>query len=136
MARKKKIKVQDGGLGDVVEKITEVTGIKKLVEHFTPEGKDCGCDKRKKQLNDLFPRNRKALRCFTQEQYNKYQEYKNRRTIKVWETQDIQLIIDLYAHIFAVQYHIQDFCRTCEGTAKKLFKMTEQLDKVHDSYEE
>ncbi len=42
MARKK-----SKGLGDTVEKVTKATGIKKVVELFTPEGKDCGCDKRK-----------------------------------------------------------------------------------------
>ena len=41
-------------LGDAVEKITKATGIKKVVKKFTPEGKDCGCDKRKEQLNKLF----------------------------------------------------------------------------------
>ena len=42
------------GLGDIVEAVTKATGIKKLVEVFTPEGKDCGCDKRKKDLNLLL----------------------------------------------------------------------------------
>jgi len=43
------------GLGDVVEKITEATGIKAVVESLTD---DCGCAARKESLNKLFP-NRK-----------------------------------------------------------------------------
>lgn len=40
------------GLGDTIEKITEATGIKRVVKK---RYKDCGCDKRKDKLNKLFP---------------------------------------------------------------------------------
>ncbi len=44
------------GLGDTVEKITEVTGIKRVVEKVSKvTGKDCGCKKRKEKLNKMFP---------------------------------------------------------------------------------
>jgi hypothetical protein len=44
------------GLGDTVEKITEATGIKKVVETVAKAaGKDCGCGKRKDALNRAFP---------------------------------------------------------------------------------
>jgi hypothetical protein len=42
------------GLGDSIEKITEITGIKKVVEKVTGN-KDCGCNKRKEALNKKFP---------------------------------------------------------------------------------
>ena len=42
------------GLGDSIEKITEITGIKKVVEKVTGK-KDCGCKKRKEALNKAFP---------------------------------------------------------------------------------
>ena len=41
------------GLGDTIEKITEATGIKKTVKKIS--GDDCGCNKRKKQLNKILP---------------------------------------------------------------------------------
>ena len=53
MAKQTRSKRKPKGLGDVIENITEATGIKKVVETFT-EGKDCGCDKRKEKLNKLF----------------------------------------------------------------------------------
>jgi len=48
------------GLGDSIEKITKATGIKKVVDTVSKvTGKDCGCNKRKNQLNKLFPYNNK-----------------------------------------------------------------------------
>jgi hypothetical protein len=52
----KKNKMKSKGLGDTVEKITEATGIKKVVETISKAtGKDCGCGKRKDALNRIFP---------------------------------------------------------------------------------
>lgn len=42
------------GLGDTVEKIATITGIKKVVEVIA-NGKDCGCKGRKDTLNRLVP---------------------------------------------------------------------------------
>ena len=39
----------DKGLGDTIDRITTVTGIKSAV------GKGCGCAKRREKLNKLFP---------------------------------------------------------------------------------
>ena len=54
------------GAGDVIEKITKKTGIKKVVKFVA--GEDCGCDKRKEKANDLF--RWKIARCPTEPQYN------------------------------------------------------------------
>lgn len=44
------------GLGDTVEKITTLTGIKYVVNKVAEAtGKDCGCDARKDALNILLP---------------------------------------------------------------------------------
>lgn len=48
-----KKKAAPKGLGDTVEKITEVTGIKKAVKWIF--GEDCGCEDRKEWLNKKFP---------------------------------------------------------------------------------
>ena len=49
------------GLGDSIEKVTRATGIKTIVEKGAKAmGKeDCGCSKRQKTFNDLFPYNKK-----------------------------------------------------------------------------
>lgn len=48
---------QSKGLGDTIEKITTFTGIKKLVEVVTEAVgiEDCGCEERRKALNEAFP---------------------------------------------------------------------------------
>ena len=42
------------GLGDSIEKITKITGIKKIVGKVIGD-KDCGCAERKEALNKAFP---------------------------------------------------------------------------------
>ena len=48
------------GLGDSIEKITRLTGIKKLTQMGAKAvgKKDCGCNKRKNILNKAFPYNK------------------------------------------------------------------------------
>ena len=48
------------GLGDSIEKITKATGVKSFMHVLIKNGmlgkkKDCGCNKRKDQLNKAFP---------------------------------------------------------------------------------
>jgi len=51
------------GLGDVIEKVTEATGIKKAVKFLA--GEDCGCDQRKMKLNQMFRHNK--IECLKEE---------------------------------------------------------------------
>jgi hypothetical protein len=46
------------GLGDLIERVTETTGIKKVVEKATNGG--CGCSQRRDKLNEKFPFKRKG----------------------------------------------------------------------------
>lgn len=47
------------GLGDSIEKVTQMTGVKKVVETISKKmGKDCGCGKRADALNRMFPYNK------------------------------------------------------------------------------
>ena len=44
------------GLGDVVEVLTEATGVKGVAEAVAKKtGKPCGCKKRKEALNKMVP---------------------------------------------------------------------------------
>ena len=51
------MKEKSKGLGDSIEKFTKATGIKNIVDQVNKlRGvKDCGCGKRKDQLNKKFP---------------------------------------------------------------------------------
>ena len=51
--------MESKGLGDTVEKFTEATGIKTVVNKIAQAtGKDCGCGQRKDTLNRVFPYNK------------------------------------------------------------------------------
>lgn len=54
---KKQTKKKSKGLGDTVAKITEATGLDKLAKKLSKlAGKeDCGCERRREKLNDIFP---------------------------------------------------------------------------------
>ena len=54
------------GLGDTIEKIAEVTGVKKATKFLF--GEDCGCDERKEKLNKMFPYSKKP-ECLKQKEY-------------------------------------------------------------------
>lgn len=132
MAKKVTSKKKPKGLGDVIENITEATGIKKVVELFTPDGSDCGCDKRKEKLNKLFPVKTKA-NCFTEEQFNNWKAFTEVRTIRITSEQ-ILMICKLYSDIFNVQFW-KPSCYACSGTAKTISTMIDKLDIVYNTYE-
>ena len=124
MGRPKKQK----GLGDTVEAVLTTTGIKQLFEIFV-DGKDCGCDKRKEKLNELFPYRFKA-RCLTELEYNSWKDFKEVRTLKISWPQ-IVYVCDLYATVFNRQTWYP--CSGC--SPKPLINMIDKLDKVFDAYE-
>ena len=113
------------GLGDVVEKVTNATGIKKLVETFTPEGKDCGCDKRKEKLNSVrmrFP----VVRCFTEQQYNDWTKFISRSDKNsVTRQHQTGVIIPIYKQLFARQLKPMSCC---------VKPYIEEIQRVYDKY--
>lgn len=64
------------GLGDVVEKVTKATGIKKLVKFVA--GEDCGCSERKERLNKKVKLRFNVTGCFTEETYNNWIEFRDK----------------------------------------------------------
>jgi len=59
------------GIGDDIAKLTKATGLDKLAKKVL--GDDCGCDDRRKQLNQLFPRFQN-IRQFTEDEIKIYEE--------------------------------------------------------------
>jgi len=76
------------GLGDTIAKITEATGIDKLVKFVA--GEDCGCDERKEKLNKLFPY-AKPL-CLTEEEFNTLDTYFKQNTNTLTSDEQTSLI--------------------------------------------
>ena len=122
------------GLGDVVENITEKTGIKKLVNKITD---DCGCDKRKTEWNRKlrFSSRRTIVRCFTDDHLKQWETFlkKNEKVLKsegyitnVTETEK-QLLIDIGKHIFAVDYSSQ-----LKGCSKCIKYLVVDINRVYE----
>ena len=76
------------GLGDTIAKITEATGIDKLVKFIA--GEDCGCDERKEKLNKLFPY-AKPL-CLTEDEFNTLDTYFKQNTNTLTSDEQTALI--------------------------------------------
>jgi len=104
-------KQKSKGLGDSIEKLTEVTGIKKVVEMFSEAtGIDCGCDERKEKLNNLFPYNRN-INCLNESDYNKLTKYLSAQqtTLTAIEQQEVS---DIYFNVFNYRLQISS-CASC-----------------------
>ena len=104
-------KQKSKGLGDSIEKLTEVTGIKKVVEMFSEAtGIDCGCDERKEKLNNLFPYNRN-INCLNESDYTKLTKYLSAQqtTLTAIEQQEVS---DIYFNVFNYRLQISS-CASC-----------------------
>jgi hypothetical protein len=98
------------GLGDTIEQITEVTGIKSVVEKFVKAtGVDCNCDKRKETLNRLFPYHKPN--CLVEEDYNYLTDFFGRLKDQV-SVNDQYKLIDVYFRIFNIKVDKSN-CGSC-----------------------
>ena len=98
------------GVGDTIEAITKATGIKAGVEKLAQAiGWDCGCDERKKKLNELFPY--KKINCLNEEDYA---FLKNWFSIDRYEVTilDQRKLSQVYFNVFNIQLE-QTSCDSC-----------------------
>jgi len=138
MAKRKTRVKTTKGVGDVVEKITKKTGVKKVVELFA-NGKDCGCDKRKEKLNAIRVPKKITVNCFDENQYNEYKNFIETRKIKllgnnkgsgVLTNKEGEFVANLYANI--TNTPVFKPCATC--SSKPVIRMIEVLDQVFNTY--
>lgn len=127
-------------LGDKVEKLIKKVVPKKILDKI--EDEDCGCGKRKEALNkyskaflDKFTTRRQPIRCLTAEQHKSYGQFIKTRSLNIWKPSDIDLLTSLYAHVFAKRIDKRDLCINCGNSGKILFRITEELDKVYEDYD-
>ena len=115
------------GLGDVVEKITEATGIAKVVKTFF--GEDCGCGERKDALNKAMPFGIEAVNCIEEEDYNYLKSFFSRTRTRVDATAQVRLV-DIYNHVFAQTMVPPSGCVTCskKGFIKAINKLHQYFD--------
>ena len=109
------------GLGDTVEKITEATGIKKVVKFIA--GEDCGCDDRKSKLNQLFPYYKPN--CFTEDEFDILHGIFSQKS---WETKTltagrVKELYGIYNRVFNTADEVSG-CGSCvKGRLKKLERL-------------
>ena len=114
------------GAGDVVEKITEKTGIKKAVKWLA--GEDCGCDKRKEKLNKLFPL-KKPL-CFTEQEYQWMTKFRQNTNEKI-EKEETKRLAEIYNRVFQTRR----FYKPCTCNPAKWKELIGELNGIYETYE-
>ena len=107
------------GIGDVVEKFTKATGIKKVVEAITD---DCGCEERKQRWNEKF--SFKMANPLTEEEYNYIKnDVDNRKTRFTPEDQE------RYKVIFERVFNKKVQCTPC-SFSKTVYEKLSQAIKI------
>ena len=95
------LEVKDSvGLGDVVEKVTKATGIKKVVDTVSDVlGIDCGCEERKAKWNKIRIFQKLNPECLTEEEVSYLRDYFERAksTISVADQKEL---LKIYNRVF------------------------------------
>ena len=111
------------GLGDTIEQITEVTGIKKLVNFIA--GEDCGCDARKEKLNEWFPYRKPE--CLTEAEYNYLTEIRINET-ETFKPSEVTVVREIYSRIMKIRLEPSS-CASC------FREIVFNLRKIYNAYE-
>lgn len=121
------------GLGDDIEKVTKKTGVKKAVDWFSEKtGVDCGCEKRKEKLNELF-RYKRNVACMNKEQFDRWSSLKKKYKGKITQikSEDKELISSIHAELFNHKRSVP--CSSCPGVWTSWI---DEIEKVYSKYEE
>jgi hypothetical protein len=114
------------GLGDSVEKVLKATGIDKVAKFIA--GEDCGCDKRKEQLNKLW--RYKTPQCLTETQYEFLKEFYTRNP-NIVKSHEMKTFVEIYNHVFFYQPKQQ--VTSCDSCARGIVS---DLFHVYDTYKD
>ena len=117
------IKTKAQGLGDTIEQITEVTGIKKLVNFIA--GEDCGCEERKQKLNEWFPYRKPE--CLTEAEYNYLTEIRINET-ETFRPSEVTVVREIYSRIMKIRLEPSS-CASC------FREIVFNLRKIYNAYE-
>lgn len=110
------------GLGDVIEKITEVTGIKKAVKWLA--GEDCGCDQRKMKLNQVFRHNK--IECLNEDEHEFLSTYLSKKRKDASHEERVKL--------FAINNRIFNKNEKVSSCTSCINAIVRRLEKVFNEY--
>ena len=109
--------VKSKGIGATISKITKATGIDKVAKKIL--GEDCGCDERKKKLNQMFP----YARPFTEDELSIYESVLPRLKGGTITREDQATLVRLYNKVFNANKKPSS-CSSCvQQTLAKLAKV-------------
>ena len=109
--------VKSKGIGDDIEKVLKATGIDKVAKKIL--GEDCGCDERKKKLNQMFP----YARPFTEDELSIYESVLPRLKGGTITREDQATLVRLYNKVFNANIKPSS-CSSCvQQTLAKLAKV-------------
>jgi hypothetical protein len=115
------------GLGDSIEKALKATGIDKVAKKIL--GDDCGCEERKKKLNQMFP----YARPFTEDELSIYESVLPRIKGGRINGQDQDIMVKLYNKVFNANKKASS-CGSCvKETLAKLEKVYKNSCKINDN---
>jgi hypothetical protein len=110
------------GLGDTIEKITEATGIKSVVKSMF--GDDCGCDERKKKLNEWF--SYKVVNCLEENEYEYLKNWYTTKRLQVNADEQRELLL-----IFNRVFNRKNVFTSCGSCVRN---MVRDLEKIYYEY--
>ncbi|QDP48232.1 MAG: hypothetical protein Unbinned585contig1001_2 [Prokaryotic dsDNA virus sp.] len=117
--------VKSKGLGDSVEKVLKATGIDKVAKKIL--GDDCGCEERKKKLNQMFP----YSRPFTDDEMSIYESVLPRLDKGTITRDDQAIMVKLYNKVFKANKKPSG-CSSCvQQTLSKLKKVYQNSCKTN-----
>jgi len=122
-AKKNTKSIKAKGLGDTVEQVLEATGISKIAKWIL--GEDCGCDKRKQILNDMYPYYKP--KCLTEDEFKYLDNYytENSNTISPQVQKEV---LNIYNRVF----HQKQNLTSCSSCYKKTIH--NKLNNVYKEY--
>jgi NAD(P)H-nitrite reductase large subunit len=116
------LKTQNIGAGDIVESITEATGIKAIVKKMF--GEDCGCDERKQALNKILPL--RVVNCVEEADFEYMAKFFEKNTLRV-TPEDQRKLLSIYNTTFG-----QD--RKASGCSACVRTIVSRLKQLYDAY--
>ena len=123
-------KVASKGFGDTVEKVFKALAIDKVAKFVL--GEDCGCDERKKKLNELFPY--RQLKCLTEKEFNYLSANNNEVLTKksgILPSEQYAMI-DIWHRISGVRWQTTS-CEPCvRDWQRELLKVLEAYQKENE----
>jgi hypothetical protein len=117
------------GLGDSVENVLKITGIKQAIELVA--GKCDACEKRKTALNRAFPylqlNEKKGV--LRQDQKEAWEYFKSQNK-KVLKDPDMDLIQQIYCELWHTRLNP---CRSCPGAALRWKTLIDRIDNAYEN---